>query len=162
MVADMWKSDEQQYAVAFIVLSSVGGSVIGPIIGGFIQEYLAWQWNFWIQLIVGVAVQVLHLLTVPETRATIMMDKEAKRRRKAGETNIYGPDELKEKRLDFKEVLKIWARPFEMFVREPIVLCLSLLSGFSDALIFTFLESFQPVYGQWGFSTPQVGLAFIA
>lgn len=161
MVADMWESDEQQYAVAFIVLSSVGGSVVGPIIGGFIQEYLAWQWNFWIQLIIGVAVQVLHLVTVPETRATIMIDKEAKRRRTAGETNIYGPDELKEKRLDFKEVLKIWARPFEMFVREPIVLCLSLLSGFSDALIFTFLESFQPVYEQWGFSTPQIGLAFI-
>jgi len=161
MVADMWDSDEQQYAVAFIVLSSVGGSVVGPIIGGFIQEYLAWQWNFWIQLIVGVFVQVLHLITVPETRATIMIDKEAKRRRKAVETNIYGPGELKEKRLNFKEVLKIWTRPFEMFVREPIVLCLSLLSGFSDALIFTFLESFSPVYKQWGFSTPQIGLAFI-
>ena len=48
-----------------------------------------------------------------------------------------------------------------MFVREPIVLCLSLLSGFSDALIFTFLESFQPVYEQWNFGTTAVGLAFI-
>ena len=161
MVADMWESDDQQYAVAFIVLSSVGGSVIAPIVGGFIQQYLSWHWNFWIQLIVGVAVQILHFFTVPETRTTIMIDKEAKRRRKAGETNIYGPDELKEKRLNFMEVLTIWARPFEMFMREPIVLCLSLLSGFSDALIFTFLESFQPVYEQWSFSTPQVGLAFI-
>jgi hypothetical protein len=35
----------------------------------------------------------------------------------------------------------VWARPFYMLLREPIVLCLSLLSGFSDALIFTFLES---------------------
>lgn len=34
MVADMWEEDDQQYAVAFIVLSSVGGSAIGPIVGG--------------------------------------------------------------------------------------------------------------------------------
>lgn len=48
-----------------------------------------------------------------------------------------------------------------MFFTEPIVLWLSLLSGFSDALIFTFMESFKPVYSQWGFGTVGVGLAFI-
>jgi len=48
-----------------------------------------------------------------------------------------------------------------MFVREPIVLCLSLFSGCSDALIFTFLEGFQPVYKQWDFGTIAIGLAFI-
>jgi hypothetical protein len=48
-----------------------------------------------------------------------------------------------------------------MFFTEPIVLWLSLLSGFSDALIFSFLESFQPVYKQWGFGTIGVSLAFI-
>lgn len=48
-----------------------------------------------------------------------------------------------------------------MFFTEPIVLWLSLLSGFSDALIFTFLESFGPVYEQWGFGTVGAGLAFI-
>ncbi len=69
-----------------------------------------------------------------------MLDKEAKRRRKEGiDDNIYGPNELKEKRMDLREFLWVSVRPFEMFVREPIVLCLSLLSGFSDALIFTFL-----------------------
>jgi hypothetical protein len=54
-----------------------------------------------------------------------------------------------------------YSRPFYMFFTEPIVLWLSLLSGFSDALIFTFLESFGPVYEQWGFGTVGAGLAFI-
>ncbi|KAI4235215.1 MAG: hypothetical protein L6R40_006512 [Gallowayella cf. fulva] len=161
MVADMWEADDQQYAVAFIVLSSVGGSSIGPVVGAFIQRYLSWHWNFWVQLIFGGTVQLLHLLVVPETRATILLDREAKRRRKAGETSVYGPNELKENRFQLKGILKIWGRPFEMFVREPIVLCLSLLSGFSDALIFTFLESFQPVYKQWNFGIIAIGLAFI-
>lgn len=48
-----------------------------------------------------------------------------------------------------------------MFITEPIVLTLSLLSGFSDALIFMQVQSFVLVYSQWGFSTVQIGLSFI-
>ena len=40
MIADLWDSDSQQYAVAFVVLSSVGGSVFGPVIGGFSERFL--------------------------------------------------------------------------------------------------------------------------
>ncbi|KAI2265662.1 hypothetical protein LOZ05_004613 [Ophidiomyces ophidiicola] len=161
MIADMWEADDQQFAVAFIVLSSVTGSVFGPIAGGFIEVYLPWRWNFWIQLIVGGAVQLSHFLLVPETRATILLDREAKRLRKTGVAEIYGPGEIHGRGYTLKELCEIWMRPFSMFVREPIVFCLSLLSGFSDALIFTFLESYQPVFSQWGFSTIQIGLAFI-
>ncbi|KAJ5996080.1 hypothetical protein N7499_007603 [Penicillium canescens] len=159
MTADMWEADDQGFAVAFVVLSSVGGSTVGPFFGGFIGEWLSWHWVFWIQLIVGAVTQIMHFFIVPETRATILIDREAKRRRKAGE-NIWGPDELKTPRLDLHDVLRIWIRPFEMFLREPIVLFLSLLSGFSDALIFVFTESFTLVFEQWNFSTLAVGLTF--
>ncbi|TFY59216.1 hypothetical protein EVJ58_g5919 [Rhodofomes roseus] len=73
MVADMWTAEEQQFAVAFIVFSSVGGSVIGPIFGGLIEANLS-----------------------------------------------------------------------------------------CDALIFTFLESFGPVFKQWGFTTETMGAAFVS
>lgn len=43
MIADMWEADHQQYAVAYVVFSSVGGSVLGPIVGGFIEQYLHWR-----------------------------------------------------------------------------------------------------------------------
>ncbi|KAJ3824896.1 MFS multidrug transporter [Lentinula raphanica] len=161
MVADMWDADDQQFAVAFIVLSSVGGSSIGPVVGAFIQKYLSWHWNFWIQLMFGVFVQLVHFFFVPETRSTVLLDREAKRLRKAGQTDVYGPGELKEHRFEMREILATWARPFEMFLREPIVLCLSLLSGFSDGLIFCFMEAFTPVYSQWNFGTIELGLAFV-
>ncbi|KAI9677497.1 MAG: hypothetical protein M1817_006451 [Caeruleum heppii] len=159
IVADMWGPNDQQFAVAFVVLSSVMGSVIGAIVGGPVQKNLDWRWIFWLQLIVGVVVQIWHW-TVPETRSTILIDREAKRRRKMGEKDVYGPNELKEHRITPKEVGTIFLRPFIMFVREPIVLCLSLLSGFSDALIFTFLESYKNVYEQWGFGPVQISFAF--
>ena len=163
MIADMWESDNQQYAVAFVVFSSVGGSVLGPIVGGFVQTYLEWRWCIWIQLIFGGAVQAMHFFFVPETRSTIMMDNIAKKRRKnGGNPNVYGPNELEpfKERFSMKEILITWYRPFKMFVTEPIVLTLSLLSGFSDALIFMFIQSFTLVYTQWNFNDWQVGLAF--
>ncbi|KAJ6148860.1 hypothetical protein N7471_000059 [Penicillium samsonianum] len=159
MVADMWEPEGQQYAVAFIVLSSVAGSVIAPIVGGFVATFLSWRWNFWIQLILGGFVQILHF-PIPETRCSILITREARRRRKNGDM-VWSGDELKKTRLSFRWVFMVWIRPFVMFVREPIVLCLSLLSGFSDSLIFTFLQSYTPVYKQWHFTTITTGLAFL-
>ncbi|KAI1483854.1 hypothetical protein K445DRAFT_24213 [Daldinia sp. EC12] len=167
MVADMFESDRQQYAVAYIVFSSVGGSILGPIVGGFVQTLppdQAWRWCTWIQLIFGGAVQLLHLFTVPETRTTIMLNRIAKKRRESGEDpNIYGPDEIESfwARFTFKELIYTWLRPFRMFLTEPIVLTLSLLSGFSDALIFMQIQSFALVYKRWDFNSWQIGLAFV-
>ena len=163
MIADMWDADTQQYAVAFVVFSSVGGSVLGPIVGGFVEKNLDWRWCIWIQLIFGGATQLAHLIFVPETRATLMLDKIAKKRRKEKGENIWGPNEIHpfRERFSFKEVLITWARPFKMFLTEPIVLTLSLLSGFSDALIFMFIQSFALVYEGWHFGIVALGLSFI-
>lgn len=92
-----------------------------------------------------------------------MMNRIAKKRRKEGNPNIWGPDELVpiRDRLSAREILLTWIRPFRMFLTEPIVLVLSLLSGFSDALIFMFVQAFALVYEQWKFSTVSIGLSFI-
>jgi len=160
VLADMWKPADQGYAVALLVLSSVSGSVLGGIVGGFVEEHKPLAWIFWVQLIVGVSVQLVHLVCNPETRATILLDREAKRRRAHGQVNVFGPKEIQPS-LKMRDVWKIWYRPLYMFFTEPIVLWLSLLSGFSDALIFTFLESFGLVYRQWGFDSSGVSLALV-
>lgn len=141
VITDMFQNDDPmfQHATSFIVLSSVGGSIIGPIIGGAIEEYYPWRWCIWFQLIFGFVAQVLHLVFVKETRGPVVMDKVAKERRRSGQNpHLFGPNEMSGKgRLDWAEVAQIWLRPFVMFLTEPIVLSFSLLSGFSDALIFS-------------------------
>lgn len=164
VIADLYHPEDTgfQYAVAFVVLSSVGGAPIGTVIGGFVATYHKDPaWIFWTLLIMGGVVQAVHFFLVPETRVTIILDRAAKKRRKDGE-NVWGPNELKEKRFSSREIGKIWWRPFQMFFTEPIVLWLSLLSGFSDSLIFTFMEAFQPIFKQWNFNTWQNGLAFLS
>lgn len=163
VVADMWEAHDQGFGVLFVVFSSVVGSVIAPIFAPIATVHLSWRWNFWIQLIVGGFAQLVHLLLARETRNSILMDREAKRRRESGEdTNIWGPGEIHKKKLTFNEMLIIWRRPFEMFLREPIVLCLSLLSGFSDALIFMFMNSLGDILGNnFGFTTETSGAFYV-
>ncbi|KAJ5765408.1 hypothetical protein N7520_004967 [Penicillium odoratum] len=150
VIADMWEPDDQEYAVAFLVLSSVGGSVVGAVVGGFVEARHPLPWIFWVQLLAGGCVQIMHFFLVPETRATIILDREARKMRKAGpgNVNIWGPHELHGFSLSPRDIWTVWKRPFVMLLTEPIVLWLSLLS-------------FQPIYKQWGFGTIQISLAFI-
>lgn len=57
--------------------------------------------------------QLIHFFVVPETRATIILDREAKKRRLNGE-DVYGPNELDKDKLSTKDILKTYGRPFYM------------------------------------------------
>ncbi|OTA98123.1 hypothetical protein M426DRAFT_17734 [Hypoxylon sp. CI-4A] len=164
IVSDLFSDDDpdKQHAISFVVLSSVGGSIIGPIVGGFLEQYAAWRWCMHIQYIAGFTVQLLHYFSVPETRTTIVMGEVANKARKTKRNpNLYGPNEIVEKKLDAREVLRVMLRPFKMFFTEPIVFVLSLLSGFSDAIVFMMVQSYGFAYYPWGFTPVQTGLAFI-
>jgi MFS family permease len=161
IVADLFDPQAQEHPLAYIVLSSVGGSIIGPIMGGYVQTYLPWQWTIWLQLIVGVVVQILHFFLVPETRATVRLNAHAAELRKKGVSPTpHGPTEHKtwKQYMMPSEALSIWVRPFSMFVTEPIVSVLSSLSGLSDAIIFMQIQSFGLVFEMWNFTVIQTGL----
>lgn len=92
-----------------------------------------------------------------------MLNREAKKMRRADPSyEVSGPTEYQ--KIDKWEVLSIMGRPYKMLVCEPIVGFLSLLSGFSDALIFSFLESYGYVFkdSAWNFTPTQLGLALFA
>lgn len=58
MIADMWDSETQQYAVAYVVFSSVGGSILGPVVGGFSEAFLDWRYVSKLDLLVDTANKV--------------------------------------------------------------------------------------------------------
>ena len=162
MVADMWAPADQQIAVNFVVFASTAGSIVGPIVGGFIEEYrVGWRWIFGLQLAFNVVAQIVHFFLVPETRVPLRLDHVAwEARGNPMQSFVYGPSELNG-RMSWSEIFSTWFRPFVMFVTEPTVLFLSCLSGFSDALIFLFMSSFAFVFNQWDFGPAEKGLAFL-
>lgn len=83
---------------------------------------------------------------------------------KGTDPNIYGPQEIRGtfwQRISWKHIGTLMWRPYRLLLTEPIVGFLSLLSGFSDALIFTGLSSFPLVLKRFNFSTINIGLSFI-
>lgn len=143
--------------------------VIGGMAGGSFEQYLPWRWNFWLQLSLGLTVQIIHFIFVPETRSTVMLNRRAKQMRQDNVRCILrGPTEDKKfnwnRWADWKQIFALMGRPYKMLVMEPIVLFLSLLSGFADALIFSFLESYGYVFGPggWNFTPSQLGFALTA
>lgn len=75
--------------------------------------------------------------------------------------DIWGPNEVKERRMSLRKSLVIWSRPFYMLTTEAIVAWLSTVSGFSVNLIIIFLQASKPVYEQWGVGTIGNSLAFL-
>ena len=129
----MWLPDDQEFPVSTLVLSSVGGSVVGAVIGGFLEgrspnasscvtearsiiEYAPLRYIFITQVAFGTLMQLIHFFVVPETRSTIILDREAKKRRLGGE-NVYGPNELDKEKLSAKDLANIYLRPFKMRAR---------------------------------------------
>lgn len=137
MATSRYPGSKHQWALLYVVLASVLASVFAPILGGFIEAYLHWRWVFWISLMFNFGTLAAFAVFVPETRPEVMLDNQARQFRKQGR-NIWGPREVKgtfRERISLKHIATLMWRPYYMLLKEPIVMALSLLSGFSDTLI---------------------------
>ncbi|KXT07785.1 hypothetical protein AC579_4307 [Pseudocercospora musae] len=166
MVADMYEPETQFQAVAFTCFGSVSGSVFAPIISGIAAMTLGGRWVAYMSVILAGLTILIHLFIVPETRAEVLLDRKAKQIRATDAEgpgkDIRGPWEANplKSRLQPQAIWKMLYRPYVLLITEPIVLFNSLLSGFSDALIFSGLESFGYIMAKWNFNQAQVGYCF--
>ncbi|KAL4943041.1 hypothetical protein BDV06DRAFT_221647 [Aspergillus oleicola] len=111
---------DQHRALAFGIWSigPTNGPVYGPIIGGFVFQYLGWRWTNWIVLIVGGAVLTM-MCFIKETYApAILRMRAVKLREETGDHKWWT-------RYDSKKTLSVQlqtglSRPFVMLATEPI------------------------------------------
>lgn len=111
---------DKHRAAAFGVWSigPTNGPVYGPIIGGFVFEYLGWRWTNWVVLIMGGAIFVL-MCFIRETYAPVILrHRAAKLRKETGNPKWWtrydgGENLLKRLRVGL-------SRPLVMLVTEPI------------------------------------------
>jgi multidrug resistance protein len=117
-VNDVVMDEHRAMALGIWSIGPTNGPVYGPIIGGFVFEYLGWRWTNWIVLIVGGAVFVL-MCCIKETYAPVILRKRAARlREETGNPQWwtqYDGD------LKLSSLLKTGlSRPFVMLFTEPI------------------------------------------
>ncbi|CAB5381456.1 unnamed protein product [Rhizophagus irregularis] len=68
-IGDIFHSFERGQAYGIFYLGPLVGSVIGPLIGGYITDYLGWRWILWILAVTEGLILILIFFALPETFA---------------------------------------------------------------------------------------------
>ena len=118
-VVDIAKPEYLALCMSLWSLAPLNGPVTGPLIGGYVYQYLGWRWNNWISLILG-GVAIVSVLTCRETYAPVILKRKAARLRKENDDPRYWCQY--DSSISSFELVKInLKRPFVLFVTEPIL-----------------------------------------
>ncbi|KAF5866875.1 hypothetical protein ETB97_008679 [Aspergillus alliaceus] len=150
-ITDIWPQSNRSVPLALFSAGSFLGPVFAPVVGGFVSEYLSWQWNFWLVLILSGAVYVVSLIFLPETYPPkLWRDKARHYGIQAAETSLK------------TQLRKTLIRPWRMLFAEPILFLLSLYMAFIYGILYLDFTAYPIVYGQSrGWSAGMSGLSFL-
>ena len=121
VLSDLWDDSERGNAIAIFGAAIWIGPSLGPIIAGFFELHLGWQWAFFFVLWLG-APATLLMFTIPETHApTILRNKAQRLREASGDKSIRAPTEVGEQSL-FELYRDALTRPW-FLLTDLITLC---------------------------------------
>ncbi|KAL4960962.1 MFS transporter [Aspergillus stella-maris] len=138
------------------------GPELGPLVGGFINEFTTWRWTFYVLLIwTGILLAMLALF-VPETYHPVLLRRKAQRLRKeTGDDRWQAPIEKLDRSIT-RTVLQSLYRPVLLLTLEPMCLNLCIYSAILLGILYLFFGAFQLVFGNvYDFNLYQRGLAFL-
>ena len=156
--ADVWSADVTVSYYAVLTLSPFVGTACGPLIGGFLATLESgWRWTQWMTLILTLGAY-LFAIGMPETYPREIQRIRAK---KTGKQLDLAPAQSGVTLRDMAFVTIV--QPLMMMVTDPIVLMLSLYTGFIFATIFQFFVAVPVVLNlTYNFSVADAGVAFTA
>lgn len=128
-VGDMFPKEKLSAPMMVYTASPFVGPEVGPVIGGFINQFADWRWSFWVLVIWAGLLYLLLLLFVPETYAPVLLRRKAiKLRKETGDDRWKAPIEVMERSVA-KTVMWSCIRPFQLLFLEILTLQLCLLSA---------------------------------
>lgn len=118
---------------------------MGPLLGGFINQFAYWRWSFY-TLIIWTAVQLLLIIAfVPDTYHPVLLREKAQRLRKeTGDDRWHAPMEKTKKSIP-QTILHSCYRPFVLLFLEPMCLNLCLFSALLLGILYLFFGAFNQV-----------------
>lgn len=138
------------------------GPELGPLLGGFINQFAYWRWSFYV-LIIWTAVQLaLIVIFVPDTYHPVLLRNKAERLRKETDDDRWHAPIEKTKRSIPQAILHSCQRPFILLALEPMCLCLCLYSAVLLGTLYLFFGAFALVFtNNHNFELYQVGMSFL-
>ncbi|KAG6122529.1 hypothetical protein E4U14_006560 [Claviceps sp. LM454 group G7] len=159
-VVDVSNPDYLARSLSLFALAPLNGPVTGPIIGGFVFQYLGWRWTNWIVLIIaGLAISLM--LTVRETYAPKILQRKAARMRKQTDDARYWC--RYDQKVSTARLLKVnLSRPFVLFVTEPILWFMNFWISVVYGILYLCFIAYPVVFSQHrGWAPGASSLSFI-
>ncbi|KAL4987530.1 major facilitator superfamily domain-containing protein [Aspergillus falconensis] len=161
-VGDLFDRHELSAPMMLYTASPFVGPELGPLVGGFINQYTTWRWTFYVLLIWTGTLLATLILFVPETYHPVLLKRKAvKLRKETGDDRWIAPIEKMDRSIA-QTVLKSLYRPILLLTLEPMCLNLCIFSAILLGILYLFFGAFQLVFGNvYGMDLYQRGLCFL-
>ncbi|KAK1451368.1 major facilitator superfamily transporter [Colletotrichum paranaense] len=159
-VVDISDEEYRALAMSFYSIAPLNGPVTGPIIGGFVYQYLGWRWTNWIVLIIA-GVGIALMFTLRETYApTILQRKAARIRKETDDPRWWCRYDEKVSKV---HLIKLnLSRPFVLSFTEPILWFFNLWISLIYGILYLCFVAYPIVFSQYrGWGPGVSGLAFV-
>ncbi|KAF4210927.1 hypothetical protein CNMCM5878_003425 [Aspergillus fumigatiaffinis] len=161
-VGDLFNKEQLQLPMLVYTASPFLGPSIGPLLGGFINQYTSWRWTFYTLLIWSGVNFAMILFLVPETYHPVLLRHKAQKLRdETGDKRWEAPIEKLNRSIP-KTIMYSFLRPFQLLFLEPMCLLLCLFSAILLGILYLFFGAFPLVFGvNHGFTLSQTGMVFL-
>ncbi|RYO99275.1 hypothetical protein DL763_001639 [Monosporascus cannonballus] len=159
-IVDVSTEEYRALTMSLWSIAPMNGPVTGPVIGGFVYQYLGWRWDNWLVLILAGAGTICMALT-KETYAPSILQRKASRMRK--ETDDQRWWSRYDEKVSTISLLKInLLRPFELAFKEPILWFFNLWISLFYGILYLCFVAYPIVFTQYrGWGPGISGLAFL-
>ncbi|KAB8230005.1 MFS transporter [Aspergillus alliaceus] len=151
-VADLVPLEKRGSSLALLAVGTLTGTVVGPIIGGYMAFKVGWRWTFWLEAIVVGCTTVLSFILLRETYPPVLL------RRKAAKLGI----QKRHNETHGQTLRRAIFRPIKLVFCSPIVIIITLYNSVPYIYMYYMVTSFPTLFGEeYGFNTGEVGLAYL-
>ncbi|RPA75205.1 MFS general substrate transporter [Ascobolus immersus RN42] len=173
MIADCHHAKSRGLPLAFFSSFGLAATGLGPLVSGFLVQYLGWRWITWIQLIMNGAGAIFIVFFMKETRGCVLLERKTRILNQWMEELEAGRDvpvkhrwrtRAEETHQSLSALIRVsLTRPFYFLFTESVVFWFSVWASFVWCCLYLFLSSIPYVFMLKKHFTPsKMGLMFLS